>query len=465
MTLQIGDFERFDRVLARVVDWAWGPPLLILLVGGGLFLTLFSRLLLFWGLGHAFQVLKGKFDQGTKPGQISHFQALSTALSATVGMGNIGGVGIAITQAGAGAVFWMWVTALVGMATKFFTCTLAIMYRGKDSLGVIQGGPMYYIEHGFGKKFRFLAIFFSMCGMIGCLALFQSNQLAEILMETYQIQPWITGLVCLSLAAFVILGGIKRIASVASYVVPSMCLLYLVCVSYILVKNYMVIPAIFNRIYQDAFSGTHSATVGTACGGMMVAARTGIKRAVFSNEAGVGTAPMAHGAAKTDQPVREGLVAMLGPFVDTIVICSLTSFVILSTDSWATTDVQGVSLTLHAFESSLGLLGRISLVTIVVLFGMSTIFGYSYYGKKCFGYLFGAEKAALYDFFYLLMLLLGAIWSARTVVNLIDISFAMMAFPNMIATLLLAPRVMEATQRYFSLYQLPRRRLKVKSKA
>ncbi|MFQ5929901.1 MAG: alanine/glycine:cation symporter family protein [Acidobacteriota bacterium] len=443
--------QTLDRILSVAVDYAWGPLLLTLLVGGGFILTIYSRFLPFLGVRHALEILQGKFDREEDPGDISHFQALSTHLSATIGMGNIGGVAIAITQGGPGAVFWMWLAALVGMATKFFTCTLAVMYRGQDSLKQVQGGPMYYIEVGLGKKFRFLAIFFSVCGTIGCLAMFQTNQMAEILVETYGIEPWLTGLVSAFLVAVVILGGVKRIAKVASRMVPTMCLLYLVGSLYVVATHYDLIPHVFSQIFHDAFTGT-AAAGGIAGISLMTVIQTGIKRAAFSNEAGIGTAPMAHGAAKTTEPVREGLVAMIGPFIDTIVVCSLTAFVILSSGNWQVKGVKGVSLTAQAFEAVMGDLGKLALVVIVVLFGISTMFGYSYYGKKCFSYLFGAERGRIYDVFYLAMLFVGAVWSAAMVINLLDTAFAMMALPNMIAALLLAPKVMNAAKDYFSRY-------------
>ncbi|MDA2933299.1 alanine:cation symporter family protein [Acidobacteria bacterium AH-259-D05] len=441
--------QTLDNILSVVVHYAWGAPLLILLLGGGFILVLYSRFLPFFGIKHALEILQGKFDREEDPGDISHFQALSTSLSATVGMGNIGGVAIAITQGGPGAVFWMWMAALVGMATKFFTCTLAVMYRGQDSLGKIQGGPMYYMEIGLGKKFRFLAIFFSICGTIGCLAMFQTNQVAEMLVESYGVERWLTGLVSTFLVAVVILGGVTRIAKVASRLVPTMCLLYLMASVFVVISHYQSIPQIFAQIFHDAFTGT-AAAGGIAGISVMTVIQTGIKRAAFSNEAGIGTAPMAHGAAKTTEPVREGLVAMVGPFVDTIVVCSLTAFVILSSGNWQVRGIKGASLTAQAFEATMGDWGKLALVVIVMLFGVSTMFGYSYYGKKCFSYLFGAERGKIYDFFYLVMLFVGAVWSATMVVDFLDTAFALMALPNMITALVLAPKVMKATREYFS---------------
>jgi AGCS family alanine or glycine:cation symporter len=310
---------------------------------------------------------------------------------------------------------------------------------------------MYYIEIGLGKRFKFLAVFFSICGMIGCLAMFQANQVAEILAESYAIEPWQTGLGAAFLVGIVVLGGVRRIAQVASRLVPTMCGIYLLISVVVVISHYSLIPQILAQIFHDAFTGT--AAVGGAAGiSFMTVVQTGIKRAAFSNEAGTGTAPMAHGAAKTTEPVREGLVAMIGPFIDTLVVCSLTAFVILSTGNWQVRGIQGVSLTSQAFEATLGDWGKLILVVVVLLFGISTMFGYSYYGKKCFIYLFGVEYARIYDVFYLIMLFVGATWSANMVINLVDTAFALMALPNMIAALVLAPRVMTAARDYFARY-------------
>jgi alanine or glycine:cation symporter, AGCS family len=475
--------ETVAHILSITVDYAWGMPLIVTLVGGGLFLTAYCRFLPFRGIRHAIDIVRGKYDNPDEPGEISHFQALSTALSSTIGMGNIGGVAIAITQGGPGAVFWMWLAAIVGMATKFFTCTLAVMYRGQDSDGKLQGGPMYYIEHGLGPRWRFLAVLFSGFGMVGCLAMFQSNQLVEILLDTPAMQEvteslvaamaWfcpdlitnqnlsnaahtyaprvVLGAATVMVVASVIFGGLDRIAKVASRLVPVMCVLYLAMAIVVVAMNAHAVPALLAQIFHDAFTGTSLAggTVGIAFSTVM---RTGIKRAAFSNEAGLGTAPMAHGAVRTAEPVREGLVAMLGPLIDTLIVCTLTALVVLSSGQWMDAigkEVKGSALTASAFHSALGTFGYTVLIIIVVLFGLTTMFGYSYYGKKCCSYLFGAQKAKHYDIVYLVALFIGAIFSAEIVINFLDTGFAMMAFPNMLATFLLAPKVMAATRDYF----------------
>jgi AGCS family alanine or glycine:cation symporter len=445
--------ETLERILAVAVDYAWGLPLIVLVVGGGLFLTFYSRFLPFLGLRHAIQLLRGKYDDPDDPGEISHFQALTTALSATVGVSNIAGVAIAITQGGPGAIFWMWVVAIVGMATKFFTCTLASMYRKRDENGVLQGGPMYYIEVGLGPRYRFLALFFSVCGLVGCLCLFQSNQLAEVLRVTYGVDPLVSGIGCAVLVLVFLLGGIKRIGGFTSRLVPAMCGLYVLSCLAVIVARWEMIPVVFAQIFEAAFTGT--ALIGGAEGiAVAQVIQIGVKRAAFSNEAGIGTAPMAHGAAKTKEPVREGMVAMIGPFVDTILVCSMTAFVILSTDMWHQGGLMGAALTTQAIEATLGTAGRHMVSISVILFGVSTIVGYAYYGRKCFTYLFGERRGIYYNVFYAVMLLNGAVWSVGAVVNLLDTALALMALPNMIATLLLAPRVMRATRDYLARHGL-----------
>jgi len=438
-----------EEILSKAVDLAWGPPLIVLLLGGGFYLTVRSRFIPFVTAKHAIAVISGKYDDPDDPGEITHFRALTTALAATVGVGNIAGVAVAITQGGPGAIFWMWLAGGIGMATKFFTCTLAILYRGRDPDGTARGGPMHYIEIGLGPGWRFLSIFFSVCGLVGCLALFQSNQLAEVMRESYSVDPWITGAGTAVVVGLVVFGGIRRIGSFTSRLVPFMCGLYVVASLVIIAMHADAVPHTFWMIFHDAFTGT--AAVGGAAGiTVKTVIITGVKRAAFSNEAGIGTAPMAHGAAKTKEPVREGLVAMLGPFIDTIVICTMTALVILTSGVWVgVEEVVGAELTTQAFEQALGPVGAHFVTLAVFLFAISTMVGYAYYGKTCFAYLFGAHREWMYELFYVVMLVLGAVWAAGTVVNLLDTAFALMALPNMIATLLLAPRVMEAARDYF----------------
>lgn len=440
--------QALDNFLEVAVGYAWGMPLVVLLLGSGAFFCLYSRLRPLLHMGHATAVTLGKYDSDDDPGHISHFQALSTALAATIGVGNIGGVAIAVTQGGAGAVFWMWVAAVVGMGTKFFSCTLSQLYRRPDEKGVLQGGTMYTIELGLGKKFKPLAIMFCTFGLFGCLPMFQSNQVAELLSAQFEVPPLWTGLGCVALVALVAFGGVERIGAVTGRFVPVMCVLYLGMALCVLFVRSDVAVEVFGRIFREAFIGT--AAAGGAMGiGFQQAMMTGVRRAAFSNEAGLGTAPLAHGAAKTNEPVREGLVAMLGPFIDTIVVCSLTAFVILSSGLETVGVVSGVSLTADAVQSTLGAPGRVLLVLIVMMFAVSTMVSYSYYGRRCFAYLFGARSDWLYIWLYLIGLFVGALVDIETVVNLIDSALALMAVPNLIATLLLAPKVKQAAFDYF----------------
>jgi AGCS family alanine or glycine:cation symporter len=387
MNLDSTIWQVIEEWTANFSGFMWGTPLVILLVGGGLYFTLYSRFIPFRYLGHAFQILRGKYDNINDPGQISHFQALSSALASTVGMGNIGGVALAIHTGGPGALFWMWISAIVGMATKYFTCTLSIMYRGKDDQGEIQGGPMYVVEQGLGSKFRPLAILFSVAGLVGCLVLFQANQLSQIVRDliyspnqyfvgNQMVGDLTTGIVVAIIVSLVIFGGIRRIGLVASRMVPFMVAIYILAAILILFRHLSEIPFVFITIVQDAFTG--DAVLGGSLGSIII---IGIKRAAFSNEAGIGTESMAHGAAKTKEPVREGLVAMVGPFIDTIIVCSITGFVILLSGV-NSSDVNGVTLTAMAFEHELGIMGQLLLVVAAISFSLSTMFGYSYYGRN-----------------------------------------------------------------------------------
>lgn len=455
MNLDSTIWQVIEEWTANFSGFMWGTPLVALLVGGGLYFTLYSRFIPFRYFGHAFQILRGKYDNVDDPGQISHFQALSSALASTVGMGNIGGVALAIHTGGPGALFWMWISAIVGMATKYFTCTLSIMYRGKDDQGEIQGGPMYVVEQGLGLKFRPLAIMFSVAGLVGCMVLFQANQLSQIVRDliyspnnffagNQMVGDLTTGIVVAIIVSLVIFGGIRRIGLVASRMVPFMVAIYILAAILILFRHLGEIPSVFTTIVQDAFTG--DAVLGGSLGSIII---IGIKRAAFSNEAGIGTESMAHGAAKTNEPVREGLVAMVGPFIDTIIVCSITGFVILLSGV-NSSDVNGVTLTAMAFKQELGIIGQLFLVVAAISFSLSTMFGYSYYGRKCTSYLFGAKWKFVYNGFYVGSIILASIISIDIVINIIDGMFALMAIPTMVSTLLLSGKVMDETQRYFS---------------
>jgi AGCS family alanine or glycine:cation symporter len=451
--------EQLTQLTADLSSAVWGLPLLILLIGGGLYLLIRSRFETFRLIGHAIQVLKGTYDDPNDPGQISHFQALTTALSSTIGMGNIAGVAVAISIGGPGAIFWMWISAVVGMSTKFFTSTLAIMFRGKDSAGEIQGGPMYFIVEGLGHSWKPLAVMFSICGLVGALPVFNVNQLTQaindILLVPNGVEVGFTsnviiGLVLVGITATVILGGIGRISKIASKMVPSMVLLYFVSVLIILAVNIEVVPKYLVLIFTDAFAADNfsgDAFFGGLVGGLIL---LGVKRGAFSNEAGIGTAPLAHGAAKTNEPVREGLVAMLGPAIDTLLVCTLTALAILVTGVWETSSVNGVSLTAAAFANAMPGYGNYLLVVIIAVFSISSLFSFSYYGTKCLSFLIGADKKHYYYYFYIASIILGTTASLEMMINLIDSAFALMAIPTMLSTLILAPKVIKELKAYKS---------------
>ena len=448
-------YNIIDSAMANLAGFLWGTPLVMLLLGGGIFFAAYSRLVPMLYFKHGIDILLGKYDSDDDPGQITHFEALSSALAGTVGMGNIAGVAVAIHTGGPGAVFWMWVTAILGMSTKFFTCTLALMYRGKDDQGEIQGGVMYFIEEGLGRSYRPLAIMFSISGLLGCIVFFQSNQLSQIVrdylyepMQLFQENPnvgnFVTGILVATLVAVVIFGGIKRIAKVASRMVPTMVGLYIIAAILILAKNITDVPSIFKLIISDAFTG--NAVSGGALGSMII---IGVRRGMFSNEAGTGTETMAHGAAKTKEPVREGLVAMLGPFIDTLIVCTITAVIILLSGVYVE-DLNGVSMTAEAFKKELGIYGQIFLTIAVLNFALSTMFGYSYYGQKCASFVFGTRWKNAYNCVYVFMIVVGSVASIDIAVNFVDSAYALMVIPTMVSTFLLAPKVLEESKRYFS---------------
>lgn len=441
------------QLIIRAADFIWGTPVLVLLLGGGLFFLFYSRLQPLRYAGHALAILGGKYDNPGEPGQLKHYQALATALAGTIGMGNISGVAVAIAAGGPGAIFWMWISALLGVSTKYFECTLAVMFRGKDSNGEIQGGPMYFITEGLGKKWRPLAMFFSLAGMIGVLPLFQANQLTQILRDvvftghtpesSFTLNLYI-GLAMSVIVALVIFGGVRRIGNVTGRLVPLMVVLYVSTVLVIILSNTSRIIPSFLLILEDAFTG--NAVLGGALGSLII---TGVRRASFSNEAGLGTASMAHGAAKTREPVREGLIAMLGPVIDTMIVCTMTALVLIITGVWDKPGVDGVSVTAMAFNTSLPGIGKYILLTCVLFFSLSTMFAYPYYGTKCVGFIAGAKAAKYYNFFYICSVMVGAMAQIAVVISLIDLAFALMAFPTMISTLILAPKVKKASDGYF----------------
>ncbi len=440
-------------------DFICGYPLFFLLIGGGLFFLIYSRFAPLRYFGRAVQALRVKEDSAA--GQISSFEALASAIAATVGLGNIAGVAIALSMGGPGAIFWMWVSAIVGMATKFFEGTLAVMFRGRDSRGEIQGGPMYMITSGLGPRWKPMAVFFSFFGLFGTLCVMQSNQLTESVMTLFvapegntALGRCIIGVVISIIVATVIFGGIKRISQVSKRLVPVMVCAYMLLILYIIISHIALIPGIFRDIFVGAF--TIRAGLGGAAGSIVTVALTGVRRAALVNEAGVGTASMMHGASRNSEPVREGLVAMLGPSIDSGLVCTLTAIAILVGRAINPSilpdggDIKGLAVALNAFDAAIPVVGRYLLFVIVICFAFSTMFSYSYYGQKCLGYLLGADKGSWYNWFFLVMLVVTAVIPLRVAVSFIDIAFAMMALPTMITLIILAPKARREMDIYFS---------------
>lgn len=444
-------FKTIGNVLHTFSSWL-NLPLFITLIGGGLFFMIYSRFIPFRHYGKALKAVGVKEEKAT--GQLSSFQALTSAIAATVGLGNISGVAVAITIGGPGAIFWMWVSACLGMATKFFEGTLAVMYKGKDSAGEMQGGTMYMITRGLGSKWKPLAVLFSIFGMVGTFCLMQSNQLTEAL-QTVVFTPagienslWLRFIVGLSIAGIVsvvVLGGIGRIGKVASRIVPFMVGFYFLIVFYIIVTHLEVVPEVFGSIFSGAFH--FKAGLGGFAGSVIV---IGARRAAFVNEAGVGTASMMHGASRNSEPVREGLVAMIAPSIDSGLVCTLTALAVLINAQYNVSDVQGMQMVMESFERSIPGWGSYLLLAVVLVFAFSTMFSYSYYGTKCTNFLFGAHRAHYYNYLFLATLVIGAMIPLTAVVDIIDIAFAFMAFCTVFTMIVLSPGVRVATKQYFS---------------
>lgn len=449
-------YARIESLMAQLMGILWGPPLVTLLIGGGLFFLIYSRLLPYRHLGQSVKLLFRKAD-ADDPGQLSHFQTLSTALSGTLGMGNVAGVALAITMGGPGAIFWMWASALLGIATKFYTCTLAVMYRGQDSEGQWQGGPMYVIREGLGPRFKPLAYFFAVAGLLGTMPIFQTNQMVQVLRDTVaEPAGWandashftfdlLAGLVIAIITLAVALGRLPRLGRVTSWLVPTMVVGYLLLTFSVLILNVEQIPAAFALIFQDAFTG--NAVAGGALGAIII---TGVRRAAFSNEAGIGTEAMAHGAARTKEPVREGLVAMLGPIIDTLIVCTCTALVILISGAWTSGEKNGATLTAAAFDQLFPGEGGLILAVLVSMLSLSTVMTFWYYGSKCLGFLIGAKYQHHYVWLYAVWIVLGSVASLKIVVSVIDSMYALMAIPTMTAALLLAPKVNRGAKTYFA---------------
>lgn len=458
--------EKIGNLITEVADALCGYPLFILLIGGGLFLWCYSGFVSLRRLPEALHELRSK-EKGSN-GQISSAQALASVIAATVGMGNIAGVAIALVMGGPGAIFWMWVSALVGMSTKFHEGVLAIKYKGVNEYGHPQGGTMHIIEQGLGRKWRPMAVFFAVAGMFGTLCIMNANQLTEAVVtvfttpdniESSQVLSYIStvtgldndrafrllfGIGIATLVAIVVLGGIKRIARVASVLVPFMVGLYFLIVLYIIVTHIGQVPDVLASIFKEAFS------LKAGWGAVAGVAIIGARRAALVNDAGVGTATIMHGASRNNRPVREGLIAMLGPAIDSGLVCTLTALaILLCGDLPAGEGIKGLEVAMGAFGNAIPY-GEFILMFIVLCFALSSMFSYSFYGNRCAAYLFGERRARYYSYVFIVTLILFAVIPVGAAVGLCDLFYALMAFPTMITLVLLRRRVKDSTREYFS---------------
>lgn len=428
----------------------WSLPTVFVLFTAGLIFSLyyiFPQIRLF---KHSIDIIRGKYDNPEDKGEISHFQALCAALSATIGLGNIAGVAVAISAGGPGAVFWMWVAGFFGMSTKFVSISLSLIYREEGTHGHMHGGPMYTIKNGLGKAFYPLAIAFSIFtigGAVGAGNMFQANQMASILDKMFHVPNWVTGVVFALLTSLVLVGGIKRIGQVASSLVPTMVVLYFIGAIGVIILHIGEVPALFAQIFTDAFTG--SAAIGGFAGvTFRQVVIQGVRRAVFSNEAGLGSAAMAHSAAKTS-PIQEGIVGMLGPFIDTIVVCTLTALVLLITGVWHSGQgVEGSELTALAFSSVYGGIGSFMLTLMIILFAFSSIISWSYYGEQAMVFLFGEKSSMPYRIIFSLITFVGATVNLNLVLDIADGFFGLMLIPNLFANLMLSKSLKKQLKKY-----------------
>ncbi len=440
--------DTFTTAVTALNGWVWGPPMLVMLLGTGMYLTVGLRFMTVRKLSAGFAfLLRGR--QGAGAGDISPFSALMTSLSATIGTGNIAGVATAIALGGPGALFWMWMTALVGMATKYAEAVCAVQFREQDERGNYSGGPMYYIKNGLAPHWHWLAIAFAIFGSLagfGIANTVQSNSVAQVLHDNFNIPSLLTGIVLMLLVGAVVLGGIRRIASVASVLVPIMALFYVLMSITVIVLNVTAVPAALATIVTSAFTPV-AATGGFAGATVWAALRFGVARGIFSNEAGLGSAPIAHAAARTDEPVQQGMIAMLGTFIDTLVICTMTGLVIVLMDVWPS-GVSGASLTTMAFSEAIPR-GEYVVSLGLCLFAFTTMIGWSFYGERCVVFLFGASAALPFRVLWVLAIPIGAKLELNLVWLIADTLNALMALPNLLALLLLGPLVFKLTREYF----------------
>ncbi len=462
----MGEGSAIHSFLSDLSGLVWGPILLTLLVGTGIYLTLRLGFLQFRTLPYALKLAfkPSKEKKKNEKGDISHYQALTTALAATIGTGNIAGVATAVVLGGPGAVFWMWITAVFGMATKYAEAVLAVKYRIEGKNGEMSGGPMYYLSRGLkmkwlGKPLGFLFAIFGAIAAFGIGNMVQSNSVSDVMEGTFNVSPWVTGILLTVLAGLVLLGGIKSIGKVTAFFVPIMAIFYVIGALIILILNYnMVIPA-FGTIINDAF--TASALGGGLLGTVI---RYGVARGVFSNEAGLGSAPIAAAAARTDYAGRQALVSMTQVFIDTIIVCTMTGLTIVMAGQYQG-GLDGADLTSTSFQIFLGDIGSYIVTIGLVFFAFSTIVGWSYYGEKCFGYLTKQRFIGVYKVVFVVFVLVGAVSQLSTVWIFADVMNGLMAFPNLIGLLLLSGVVAAETNKFLKVAQKEKQKEKEQHQA
>lgn len=439
------------ELMQNINNFVWGPPLLLLLVGTGVYFTLRLGVFQIGKLPTAFRLIFSSDQSGQ--GDVSSFAALCTALAATVGTGNIVGVATAITTGGPGALFWMWVAAFFGMATKYAEGFLAIKYRTKDANGQAAGGPMHYITLGMGQKWKPLAVFFAISGvlvaLLGMGTFSQVNSIASSMSASFGLAPQLVSIVTAISIAFFIFGGIEKISDVSTKIVPFMAILYILASIIVLALHWDQLLPTLVLVFKSAF--TPAAAVGGFAGAtVQQAIQRGIARGVFSNESGLGSAPIAAAAAKSDNPVEQGLISMTGTFIDTLIICTLTGLTILVTDQWSIEGLAGAPLTQAAFSTVFGQPGVLALTISLVLFAYTTILGWSYYGERCIEFLFGTKAILPYRLVFVAMVALGGFLKLDLIWTIADIVNGLMALPNLIALLALSPVIIKETRQYFT---------------
>jgi len=443
--------EAISDFVSTVNGLVWGPPMLVMILGVGLFLSIGLKLMPVLKLGAGFRLMwSGRARGEADEGEIPPFQALMTALSATVGTGNIAGVATAVFLGGPGALFWMWLTALVGMATKYSEAVLAVRFREVDERGKHVGGPMYYIRNGLGNKWAWLGVLFAIFAAVAAFGIgntVQANSVADVLETNFGLPHWVTGLILMVLVGMVLIGGIRRIGQVASALVPFMAVSYVLIGLIVLAINANEIPSAIAMVFSSAFSGS-AAEGGFAGAAVWAAIRFGVARGIFSNEAGLGSAPIAHAVAQTKDPVKQGMVAMLGTFIDTIIVCSITGLVIITSGAW-TSGETGAALTSLAFESGLPGFGNYIVAISLAIFAFTTILGWSFYGERCIEFLFGTRAIVPYRVVWIIAIPVGATVNLGFIWLVADTLNAMMALPNLIALLLLSPVVFKLSRAYF----------------